>query len=84
MVRYSWCIPRHKEQYHSLYLKGFSQSAQYSQNKESMGIYSIKMFPRNWNGKTTCNIPVIMKCKLDTEAGINISPLVDMVKTEPY
>ena len=34
------------------------------------------MFPNDWMSKVTGSIPIVMKCKLDTEAGVNIMPLL--------
>ena len=33
------------------------------------------MFPTNRIGKATSNKPIVMKCKLDTGAGVNVMPL---------
>ena len=35
----------------------------------------VEMFPTNWMVKSTGNKPMIIKCKLDTGAGVNAMPL---------
>ena len=43
--------------------------------KNHQAFTKVEMFTTNWMGKATGSKPAIMKCKLDTGAGVNVMPL---------
>ena len=51
-----------------------------SKKQSHQAFTKVEMFPTNWMGKATGKKPVIMKCKLDTGASVNIMPLFLLVK----
>ena len=55
--------------------KGIMEVHNVHKTKSHQAFTKVEMFPTNWMGKAAGKKPIIMKCKLDAGASVNVMPL---------